>query len=775
MSAPRSTEHAPPAAIAWLWLLLSLAALGHAGWVLRGHGVVVDLFALLPERGESAWQRDAIERASAAGSAQVVLLLAATDESRLAQAVSAFRDQLAARLPELVEQRADAAALDAALQAYQPQRNVMLSSEQRDRLRARDPDVEAQAALARLLQPVGLGLLPWAQDPLGLAGEWWQARNPLPALQPVGGELRLAHAGQVWSLLRFELRTPAFALGGERRLGAALDEARRVAEQAAGEIELRYAGVPVHADAAAAQAAHEMSTIGLGSLLAVLLLVWLAFASLRPILLVASSLLIGCAVGLSSTVLLFGEVHVLTLVFGASLVGVAEDYGIHYFSARQAQPDTPAWTLLAQLRPSLLLALVTSVLAYLALGALPFPGLRQMAWFSASGLCAAFITVLLWFPRLERGAPRRTALATALCASLQRIPTLRPRAAWALALLLLAACAWLLRPLTVSDDLRQLQGSPPELLAMQIEVGRLLALPSPAQFYLLQADSEAQLLQREEALLDRLAALREQRQIAGWIALSDWVPSPLRQAENRALVEPIEARVRLMAAELLGETTSPVGMDSPPPWTTARFAASPLAALQPGLQFGETADGWYSLVQLRGLQGSAALGALAEAANGLPGTRWVDRTAEYSALLALYRGRMSLLLGLGLLAVAAVLHLRHGRRAWRAWLPTVLAIAISLAALAQLGQPLTLFTVLALLLLLGIGVDYGIFLLDHGDGAAWMAVVLGATSTLLAFGLLGLSATPALRAFGLTLLFGIGAVWLLSPLYRPPRAAAFTH
>ena len=32
----------------------------------------------------------------------------------------------------------------------------------------------------------------------------------------------------------------------------------------------------------------------------------------------------------------------------------------------------------------------------------------------------------------------------------------------------------------------------------------------------------------------------------------------------------------------------------------------------------------------------------------------------------------------------------------------------------------------------------------------------------------GLSQTPALRAFGLTLLFGIGLVWLISPLFRPP-------
>jgi len=37
---------------------------------------------------------------------------------------------------------------------------------------------------------------------------------------------------------------------------------------------------------------------------------------------------------------------------------------------------------------------------------------------------------------------------------------------------------------------------------------------------------------------------------------------------------------------------------------------------------------------------------------------------------------------------------------------------------------------------------------------------------------LALSSTPALRAFGLTLLFGIGLVWLISPLFRPASDAA---
>ena len=53
------------------------------------------------------------------------------------------------------------------------------------------------------------------------------------------------------------------------------------------------------------------------------------------------SLLVGMASALSVTTWVFGEVNLLTMVFGASLVGCAEDYGLYYFANRQGTPDAP--------------------------------------------------------------------------------------------------------------------------------------------------------------------------------------------------------------------------------------------------------------------------------------------------------------------------------------------------------------------------------------------------------------------------------------------------
>jgi predicted exporter len=129
---------------------------------------------------------------------------------------------------------------------------------------------------------------------------------------------------------------------------------------------------------------------------------------------------------------------------------------------------------------------------------------------------------------------------------------------------------------------------------------------------------------------------------------------------------------------------------------------------------------------------------------------------------------MSWVVLLSYFAVYGLLYRRYRSETWRVILPTALASLVTLALLGLTGQALQLFHVLALMLLLGVGVDYGIFLQEEPsrrDPVAWLAVVLSALGTILSFGLLGLSKTPALQAFGLTMLIGTTTVWFLAPCF----------
>jgi predicted exporter len=186
-----------------------------------------------------------------------------------------------------------------------------------------------------------------------------------------------------------------------------------------------------------------------------------------------------------------------------------------------------------------------------------------------------------------------------------------------------------------------------------------------------------------------------------------------------------------------------------------------------------------SVILVRGLNATEQTMALSQFKHAVLGVKWVDRTADISHLLEHFRTIMAGLLVVGHIAVLMALLTRFKRSAWRAWLPCALASLLTVAMLGYMNEPLQLFNLLALMLLLGMGVDYGIFLLEHpgeGQGFAWLAVLVGAISTGLSFGLLALSSTPALRAFGLTMLIGLSTVCFIAPLLRltPQEETALT-
>jgi len=129
--------------------------------------------------------------------------------------------------------------------------------------------------------------------------------------------------------------------------------------------------------------------------------------------------------------------------------------------------------------------------------------------------------------------------------------------------------------------------------------------------------------------------------------------------------------------------------------------------------------------------------------------------------------RLSLgLLALALLIMAAVLSLTLGlARGMRVVAVPALALVVSLAAVGYSGALFSVFNLMALLLVLGVGIDYALFYHcapSAGRPTAALGIGMAALTTILAFGLLVFSDTPVISAFGMTLLPGLTAAWLLA-------------
>ena len=763
----------------WGWAFVAALVVVHQFQFWIAPKIDTDVFALLPHDDHDQVAQRAMHQLAEQGERRVVIMLGGADWNAVRQVADAMKVALdhndvglePTPLEGFVAQTMD---------YYKPWRDVLLTSPQRATLKTAEASQLARGALARLHglsagQPTN-----WLSDPLGLWSAWWTERSGITAARPRDGLLWVADPDgkRDWVVLLYQTKTSAFSLSSERRWYNALQKAEQEATSKlpmASSVQMLLAGIPLFAEAGAAQGNSEMNSIGLGSMAGIILLVWWTLRSVRPIALIGLSLGIGCAAAVTVTVLVFGQIHMLTLVFGASLVGVAVDYGINYFGSRLGAPNMDRWLLMRDLLTGLALALATSVVGYAVMAVTPFPGLRQVALFSGVGLLAAFLTVVCWFPILDRGELKGSAFANRITSGFSRWPKLTRNQLWLFVAVFGIVSAFGISRLTISDDIRQLQSSPQDLIKAQMEVGRLLKMPSPTQFFMVQGSTEQEVLEREEALKDKLAPIFGKMGSGdapvGLSALSDWIPSEQSQLDNRRLTSKAELGVLALVSKELGEDLRRPNFAANP-MQFNDWLDSPASVAARSQWLGKVDSGFASIVLIRGLQARSQLQALRLVALNLPGIQLVDRAQDMSTLLGRLRSSMTWLLVVGHVLVWGALAMRYRGDAWRAWLPTALASIGSLGMLGFMGEPFQLFNLLALILMLGMGIDYGIFLLEHQGRSqpfVWLGVLVGALSTAMSFGLLALSKTSALHTFGLTLLVGLGFVCVLTPFLRLSR------
>ncbi|MDB5771154.1 MAG: exporter [Burkholderia sp.] len=769
--------------LALLWALVVTALLAHGGYLWLSNRIApdTDILALLPAQQRDPVLQQAFTHMVDSAQQRVIVLVGAADWGQARRAADAYRAVLAPHgaLLQFADNITDQTQRDW-LALFEKHRTTMMTSQDEAALRSQPGQQWAVAALTRLYSPFsGPKLGPWQDDPFGLFGNWIQARAQETPVRPRDGRLFIGNGERQYVVMPMTLRVPALSMDAQQTITPLLAKARQSALAAVPGAEVLAAGVVLHAAAASEQASREVSMIGIGSLTGIVLLMWFTFRSLRPIGLILLSIGVGCLGALSVCYLLFDRVHLLTLVFGATLIGVAQDYGIYFLCNRLgAAAHLDSSQLLRRLLPGLLLTLVAAAIGYTGLALTPFPGLRQMTVFSVVGLVFAWLTVVFWFPVLGPQKLQGLRLGGPFRASVTRWPVLRANRQGVLAVsLLIALVAFGCARLGFNDDIRLLQNPPKDLLNEQIKLGKLLDAPTPVQFYLVRGDNADLVLQREEALKQRLDPLIDKRVITGYQAMSNWVPSALTQSTRRKMVDEKlladGAALTVLAAQIgedaawvsamrarAGNNTAPLAIDD--------FLKTPASEPWRHLWLGQTTGVYASIVAVRGLS-MTNLPALQQAAAGLDGVQWVDKVAEISSVLGSYRQHMGWVVLFSYLTIYALLFVRYRAAAWRALAPTAVASMLVLALLGIAGQPLQLFHVLALMLLLGIGVDYGIFLQeqhDHREPTAWLAVSLSAVSALLSFGLLALSRTPALQAFGMTMLIGTTLVWLLVPCFR---------
>jgi predicted exporter/predicted hotdog family 3-hydroxylacyl-ACP dehydratase len=641
---------------------------------------------------------------------------------------------------------------------------------------------ELLARARDLASPAGSFLEPWLpRDPtlemLKLLQDWQPMQEPRREY-----DVWFDRSGRR-ALLVAETQAPAFDPDRQR---AALNELQRALTSAASgaPVSMTVSGAGKFSVMMEARTRGQAQALGTAATVGMIVLLLVAYRRIGSIVLSILPLASAGLVGLAVVSALFGTVHGITLAFGFTLIGVAQDYPLHLLSHRR--PGEDPVQIARHLWPTLATGVASTCIAYFTFLFSGVIGLAQLACFTVAALAVAGLTTRFGLPPLMDRAAQDFGASRFLDWLWKKIEVL-PRMRWIGVIVAIVASAVIaLAPQHFwENDLARLTPVPEDLLMQDQRLRGELGTPDVRYLLVVDAaDSDAALAQLE-ALDPALRALVGRHAIGGYDHAARYVASAATQLRRRHRLPDNDSLHGALRDALAGtpfrpDVFEPFAQDVArarrlPPLTIEAMRTTSLGASM-DLLISQRRGRTNALVTFSAVQDVAALQAFATAAGN--NVRLLDTKGESESLVAAQRTRM-----LWTLAVAAVLlvgviavALRSRSRVLRVLAPMALTTLIVLAALRGSGVSLNLFHLIALILAAGLGLDYALFF-EHASAdraeqrRTLHAVLVCSLSTLMVFALLMISDVPVLRAIGVTVTLGVVFNFVLALLLTRPAGS----
>lgn len=753
-----------------IWLVL-IAASGY--WLMRHLTVTTDLSAFLPAATSRAQAVLINQLREGAASRLLLIGIEGSDARTLVDASRALARRLdSTHLFGLVANGDPARAVKEAefLFAYR----YMLS-----------PGIVPHRFTAEGLREALIQELELLASPFGMLSGRTLASDPTGEMRRVAALLgspgaASAHQG-VWisadgkrALLVAATQAAGFDLDAQDRAAAAVREAFR--EVAPARTALRLAGPGFAASAARATIEHDAKRASLLSFAGVLLTLTFVYRSPRPVVLSALPAVSGLIFGVAAVSLLFAPVHGITLGFGAILIGEAVDYPTYLYA--HAGRGESLETTLGRIGATLRLAILTTACGTLAMLLSSFPGLAQLGVLTVVGVVTAGLVTRWVLPALTpaRTLERKMVSLPFGAGSLPQFT--RGNLGFVVLLAAFGAAIVILKSDRLwDDDLANLSPVPADIRELDTELRAQIGGPDVRHLLVVAAADREHALQKSE----KATRLLEQAVGAGWIAGYDlaarYLPSRSTLDARRAALPDAAELASNLSHAMTGlpfrpDLFAPFLADVERARTAPRLDATALHGTAFALKLESlliTAGGaWSALVPLSGVRDPQAL-RVAVLSNGDSDIFLIDLKREADALVAGYRVESLRLFALGLICVALLVYagLRSAATTVRVLVPVLTAALLDVATLLLFEQSLTVFHMVALLLVIGVGLNYALFFnRRHWDAEeralTWLSLVVAGLATLCASGALATSGTPVLRAIGTTIALGTVYAFALS-------------
>ena len=373
----------------------------------------------------------------------------------------------------------------------------------------------------------------------------YNLQNYLTALQNAGtamsvtdGVLSSKYEGKYYVMIRGVLSKKGAVLASKN---SAVAEIYNICNKVSGsensetKSDFIFSGTPFHSYESSNSASKEISIIATISMLVVILLLIFIFRSPKPLFYSVASILVSIGIAFLATLATFHNMHVITLIFGTSLIGSCIDYSLHFFThwAGNSKLKT-SLEIRNHIFSGLIMAILSTGICFTILLFAPFTILKQMSLFCLSGLISSFLTTIAVFPfiKLPKQEKRKPVRFINQFTKLSSVFEKKWIGRSVIILLFSFSILSILvfhKNVKIQNNLLSLYDMKGKLLNDEITASKIIQY-TPGGWYIISGNTEEEALENEEKLRKDFEQLTENK--VGYVSTTSFIPSKKMQQKS---------------------------------------------------------------------------------------------------------------------------------------------------------------------------------------------------------------------------------------------------
>lgn len=515
-------------------------------------------------------------------------------------------------------------------------------------------------------------------------------------------------------------------------------------------------GAVFYSDYAASTSQREITLLGLITTVGIFTLIFFVYRSIIPVFLTIGSVLCGIICALGITTLIYDEINLIIIGMCLSVIGIVCDYTIYFTTLRIGQSESSFDTIRRLVKP-LSFAVITDLCAYLIILLSPVKAVSQMALFCMCTITFACLFVIVIEPYFLKNLKRESLPFEGFFKGYLAFIR-QKKISYSIIAILCICSVFAFINLKHNDDPMSFQRMPDRLKTQELKINTLLNTSENLKYILINADDDETLLEKNEKLREKLSLAVTEGKLKNYLTTKINSESTqkadcifLNERKDRIQKDLKAHGLNLEAADYHCEILKP-----------QEFFSSSLGELYSNLYYKN--DHTSSLMIV--LEDVSDIEGIKNIVSSTEGLRYLDHRGELTEVFKMYREIFLKVIFIFMGCILLVSTFRVGfKKALTGTFFSLLSIGMALFVLELCGYKVNLFSELGLIVLLGIGINYNIFMSSSKiDVTSIIAIFTALTTTLMTIGILIFSSVDAIKCFAICLVTGIIYAFILSAM-----------